>query len=117
MARIRIEDLPALAHLTPEELEEIFGAGSKWARLSLEALEERQLLDAGLTASLQGSLLSIQDTTAGNTLHLHQANNQISLDGISINTSQGSAASVPVSQISHIDLYLLGGSEHISLDT
>jgi exo-beta-1,3-glucanase (GH17 family) len=53
MSRIRIEDLPpGDEHLTPEELEQIEGAGRASFRPTLEGLEDRQLLDAGLPRSL-----------------------------------------------------------------
>ena len=43
MARIQINDLPPLESLTPEELEQIFGAGLKTRRLLFESLESRKL--------------------------------------------------------------------------
>jgi hypothetical protein len=52
MARIRIEDLPPVEDLTPEEMEEIFGAGLKSFRPTFEALEARELMDAGLRGAL-----------------------------------------------------------------
>jgi hypothetical protein len=49
MARIRIDDLPVAEGLTPEQEALILGAGLKSFRPSLEALEDRQLMAAGIT--------------------------------------------------------------------
>ena len=48
MPRIHIDDLPPLQDLTEEQLKELFGAGRPAVRLSIEALEDRQLLATGL---------------------------------------------------------------------
>jgi hypothetical protein len=56
MARIRIEDLPPhvqltpeeVEKLTPEEIERIFGAGRRPYHLEMEALEARDMQDAGM---------------------------------------------------------------------
>jgi hypothetical protein len=53
MAHIKIQDLPAGANLTPEEEELILGAGLATFRPTLESLETRQMLDAGLGSNLQ----------------------------------------------------------------
>lgn len=52
MARISIEDLSAVENLTPEEMELIVGAGLRSFKPSFEALEDRQLMAAGLGRSL-----------------------------------------------------------------
>lgn len=44
MARIQIEDLPTPENLTPEELEQIFGAGARGAG-SQFATDEIQIVD------------------------------------------------------------------------
>jgi hypothetical protein len=49
MARIRIDDLPIADSLSPEQEQLILGAGLRSFRPSLEALEDRQLMSAGLT--------------------------------------------------------------------
>jgi hypothetical protein len=48
MARIKIEDLPVGEDLTPEQEEQIFGAGFRTYRPMFEALEARELMTAGL---------------------------------------------------------------------
>ena len=58
MPRIRIADLPQLQDLTPEQLKELFGAGPRRFRPTLEAFEERMLpsltpLSASLLANVQ----------------------------------------------------------------
>ena len=53
--RIHIADLPPVENVSTEELQEIFGAG--WFRPTLEALENRELMASGLTATLSGGLL------------------------------------------------------------
>jgi hypothetical protein len=57
MTRIRIEDLPALEELTAEELAEILGAGRNSFRPAFEALEKREMLDAGLPSVLAAPLV------------------------------------------------------------
>src|SRR5262245_698231 len=52
MARIKIEDLPVAEDLTPEQEELILGAGLRSFRPTLEALEGREMMDAGLGRSL-----------------------------------------------------------------
>jgi hypothetical protein len=44
MARIQIADLPLLEDLTEEQLKELFGAGAKSYKPSLEQLEDRRLM-------------------------------------------------------------------------
>jgi hypothetical protein len=56
MARIKIEDLPVVENLTPEEEELIFGAGRRSFRPMLESLENREMMDAGLGFALQAPL-------------------------------------------------------------
>jgi hypothetical protein len=48
MARIKITDLPHLQDLTEEQLKELFGAGAKSYRPTVESLEDRRLM-SGLT--------------------------------------------------------------------
>ena len=46
MARITITDLPPEETIAPEELDLIFGAGPRRARLEIEQLEGRELMSA-----------------------------------------------------------------------
>jgi hypothetical protein len=57
MARIRIEDLP-VETLTPEEMEEILGAGRFEFKPTFEALEDRQLMAAGFGGSSLGAIMA-----------------------------------------------------------
>jgi len=50
--RIKIEDLPVTENLTPEQEEQVEGAGLRSRRLSLEGLEDRQLMASHLAAAL-----------------------------------------------------------------
>jgi hypothetical protein len=43
MERIKIEDLPPVESLTPEELEEVFGAGLRLYKPMFEALEAHEM--------------------------------------------------------------------------
>jgi hypothetical protein len=52
MARIKIDDLPVAENLTPEQEELIQGAGLRSFQPSIESLETRQLMDAGLRGAL-----------------------------------------------------------------
>ena len=52
MARIHINDLPPIENLTPEQEEQILGAGRKSFRPMLESLENREMYAANVTAAL-----------------------------------------------------------------
>lgn len=52
MARIQIEDLSPVESLSVEETEEIFGAGRKSFHPELQALQTREMMDAGIGQSL-----------------------------------------------------------------
>jgi RTX calcium-binding nonapeptide repeat (4 copies) len=64
MARIRIDDLPVAEDLTPEQEALIQGAGLKSFRPSLEALEDRQLMAAGITLAAATGVLTIEGSNA-----------------------------------------------------
>ncbi len=114
MTRIRIEDLPEVQELTPEEQEKILGAGPR-ARLGLESLERRDLMAGGLTASLSGGVLNIQDNTAGDSIQIRQLNNQIAIVGTTIGGDAGGAAAVGLGSLSHLNIQALGTNEGIDL--
>jgi exo-beta-1,3-glucanase (GH17 family) len=57
MARIKIEDLRPIETLTREEQEEILGAGRFCFRPEFEALESREMMDAGMGMTLQTMLI------------------------------------------------------------
>lgn len=52
MARIQIEDLSPVESLSAEEIEEIFGAGRKSFHPELQALQTREMMDAGIGQAL-----------------------------------------------------------------
>jgi hypothetical protein len=113
MARIQIKDLPPVQDLTPEELAEIFGAGR--TRLGVEQLETRELRAASLMASLSGGVLRVEGTTGSDQIRIQQSNNQISVQGISIQTNTGVQSAVAASALSRIDIASLDGSDQIWL--
>jgi hypothetical protein len=52
MERIQFDDLAAVENLTAEQMEQIYGAGWRSFKPTFEALEDRQLMAAGLGQSL-----------------------------------------------------------------
>jgi hypothetical protein len=64
MARILIADLPLVETLTPEEQEEILGAGRFEFKPAFEALEAREMMDAGLGQPLLPSFVASQNPAA-----------------------------------------------------
>jgi hypothetical protein len=73
MARIKIEDLPVAENLTPEQEELIEGAGLRSFKPTFEALEARQMMDAGLGRALP-SLLAARPTAAPTAAHYREFN-------------------------------------------
>lgn len=89
-------------------------------RPSIEGLEERSLLAAGLittgpiiglvpTASLSNGVLKIVGTNMNDNLFVKQVNGQISVQGI--------AGSFSAAAVSKIEVYGLGGDDWIKLDS
>jgi hypothetical protein len=58
MTRIRIAELPPIEEMTREDMERILGAGR--FRPSLEALEKRELMDAGLKFAMLDPLVAMK---------------------------------------------------------
>jgi hypothetical protein len=58
MTRIRIAELPPIEELTHEEMERILGAGR--FRPSIEALEKRELMDAGLKFAMLDPIVAMK---------------------------------------------------------
>jgi hypothetical protein len=54
MASIEINDLSVVENLTPEQQEEILGAGVRKFKPTFDSLESRELMDAGLGGALTG---------------------------------------------------------------
>lgn len=57
MTRIQLKDLPNVETLTPEEMEEILGAGRSSFQPSFEALEAREMMDASTGFLLQSMVI------------------------------------------------------------
>jgi hypothetical protein len=115
MARITINDMSPVQTLTPVELEQIFGAGRRTFRPTFEALENRELLASSLTASLNGNLLQLQDSKAGDAIHIRQLNGQISVDGISIATTSGFKPSIGIASVGRIEINTPAGHDQVWL--
>ena len=86
-------------------------------RLTLETLETRELLAGGLSASLSFGVLTVQDPTPGDTIRIRQTNNQVSVDGISILTAGGMAATVNASQVSRMAIAAQGGNDLVDVNS
>ncbi|HEY7154958.1 MAG TPA: hypothetical protein VH575_13430 [Gemmataceae bacterium] len=67
MSRIRIDDLPVAETLTPEQEELIQGAGLKFFRPTLEALEDRLMMAGNITFSAADGVVTIKGTDAVDT--------------------------------------------------
>jgi hypothetical protein len=111
--RVRIEELPPIEQLTEEETAAIFGAGR--ARLGIEALESRELMASSLTANLTGGVLRVEGTPGADQIRVLQANNQLQLQGVTIQVGQASQASVPTSSVNRIEIAPLGGNDAVWL--
>ncbi len=70
MAHLHIDDLAAAQTLTPEELEQIMGAGRASARPTVEALEGRELYAVSITGSVtpQDGVLHLRTRYVPNTV-------------------------------------------------
>src|SRR6516225_1471112 len=97
MARIRIDDLPPDTDLTPEELEQIYGAGRPSFRPSLESLEKREMYAANLGTVLTPSLLRGAIPAHGDALmRTFTPMNQIQVQGVQAQTlKQGLGQHMP----------------------
>ncbi len=113
-ARIVIEDLPALEHLTEEEMARTFGAGKhNRARLGVEVLEGRELMASNLTASMTGGVLRIEGTNNADHIRILQSGDQIAVEGISIQAGGASQASVSAAAVQRIAVEALAGDDHV----
>src|SRR4051812_6174446 len=77
MARIRIDDLPVAESLTPEQEALLLGAGLKSFRPTLEGLEDRQLMAAGISFAAATGVLTIQGDASANTASVRQVLGQV----------------------------------------
>jgi Raf kinase inhibitor-like YbhB/YbcL family protein len=69
---IEINDLPPEETLTPEEKERLAGAGRKPYRPTLEALEAREMMDAGIGGALMSSMAQTAGGDAPATSHVRR---------------------------------------------
>ena len=77
MARIRIDDLPVADSLTPEEEALLLGAGLRSFRPSIEALEDRQLMAAGITFAEATGVLRIEAAPEGSLASVRRVGGQV----------------------------------------
>jgi hypothetical protein len=81
----------------------------------VETLETRDLPSSGLSASVAGGVLSIQDSQAGDQIHIRRLSDQISVDGVAIQVGDASQSSVSASSVSRIDLHTPAGNDQVWL--
>jgi hypothetical protein len=74
MARIKIEDLPVAETLTPEQEELIEGAGLRSFKPTFEAMEAREMMDAGLGGAVLPGLVAPPNTGAPAVAHFREFN-------------------------------------------
>ena len=105
MARIRIDDLPVAENLTPEQEALILGAGLKSFRPSLEALEDRQLMAAGITFQVVPAIVTnqVRQNAAPVSLNNLETNNlkqdvEKAIPGGPIQVRNGPVGSAPKTQ-------------------
>jgi hypothetical protein len=130
MTRIRIEDLPNVEELTPEELEKLEGAGRPSFRPMLEQLEGREMYAANITASLAGGVLNVggqhvqgapnNDAVTfrrvGDLIQVTQGpNNDIVPIKVVSGAQQGTFNAVSRDQIKAIDMLMTGGNFNVDL--
>ncbi len=80
-------------------------------RLSLECLEERELMATGLSAGFSDGILRIQGTELADSIQVRCINNQISVDGATIQTSSGNMSSLLADSINRLEIYANGGDD------
>lgn len=78
-------------------------------RLSLESLENRQLMAANITATLSDGVLSVKGTPRNDVIIMRQIGNTLSIDGVSINGS-GPITKIEVSGFAGNDVLRLDGN-------
>src|SRR4051812_17242206 len=93
---VRIEDLPPATPMAEGEADLVVGAGKPSRRLGVETLEGRELMAAGVTASLAGGVLRVEGTPGADQIRVTQLNGQIAVEGVTIEVAGESQASLPV---------------------
>ncbi|HEY7156676.1 MAG TPA: hypothetical protein VH575_22095 [Gemmataceae bacterium] len=117
MARIHINDLTPTDGLTPEQEEQILGAGRPSFRPMLESLENREMYTADVTAALTAGVLNVQGlhalgTPQDNAAALHQVGSQIQvLSGLKNEIVRWCDAA----QAKSIDMLMTGGNALVNL--
>lgn len=86
-------------------------------RPHLEALEDRRLLAATLTANLNSGILTVEGTEAADRINLRQVAGRISVDNITITVGANQQSSVAASVVNRIKIYGLGGNDTILLNS
>jgi len=88
------------------------------ATLAVEALEERSLPTAGLTALLQDGVLRIEGTDGDDIVRVRQVDNTVSVDYTLIQSSNGEAVKrVPAALVTKVEVRGRGGEDLIHLIT
>jgi len=106
--RIRIDDLPPVELLTPEEEAELFGAGPRKRVLGVEALEDRQLMTAGLSTALSNGILNVTVPVAGDLVTIRSVNSQLVVSDLSTVSN-----SFALSQVNQINVNTSSGTSAI----
>lgn len=83
----------------------------------LEALEDRRLMAASLSANLSNGILNIEGTEKADRITVRQINGRVSVDGISIGVGVYQQASVAAGVVNRVKVYGLGGDDFIYLDS
>lgn len=84
--------------------------------LTLEALEERELMASNLTASLSEGFLRIDGSHGDDAIILQQEAGRISVMGIPISTTTGLVNQVEAASVVRIEVFGLAGNDFIQLD-
>lgn len=71
------------------------------------------MLAANLTASFVNNVLKIEGTPQSDTIIIRTVSNNVAIDGVTIVNSANKATSVPLGNVSRIDLNALGGNDLI----
>jgi hypothetical protein len=94
MARIRIDDLPITETVTPEEQEQILGAGRRSFRPSIEGLENREMYAANLGSALTPGLRALADAARGDALvRTLTPANEVQVGGLGATAASGGLGS------------------------
>ncbi len=120
MARIRIDDLPAAQDLTPEEQEQLLGAGRPGFRPGFEALEGREMYAANITAGVTAGVLHVRTlhqagTEKNDAISFRLVNKQLQLFN-EANKVVKTFDTAETARIKAIDVVMEGRGDHLNVD-